>query len=47
MDDFEYDEGSDVDNWEAEQVFQDEQFEREDDWICNTSCCGNNCCCGC
>jgi hypothetical protein len=31
--DFEYDEGSDVDNWEAEQVFQDEQFEREDDWL--------------
>ena len=30
MDDFDgYDEGSDVDNWEAEQCFQDERLERE------------------
>ncbi len=25
MDEFEYDEGSDIDNWEAEQVFQDHE----------------------
>ena len=37
MDEYEYDEGSDVDNWEAEQVFQDregvdDENEPEDDW---------------
>ena len=29
MDEYEYDEGSDIDNWETEQVFQD--HEEEDD----------------
>jgi hypothetical protein len=31
-DDFGYDEGSDVDNWEAEQCFQDQCLEGEQDW---------------
>lgn len=30
-DDFDYDEGSDVDNWEAEQCFQDQQAEAGED----------------
>jgi hypothetical protein len=29
MDEYEYDEGSDIDNWETEQVFQD--HEEDDD----------------
>jgi len=28
---YEYDEGSDVDNWEEEQVFQDQLAEREEE----------------
>ena len=36
MDEFEfdYDEGSDIDNWEDEQVFQDDALERQacEDW---------------
>jgi hypothetical protein len=31
-DDYGYDEGSDIDNWEAEQVFQDQQAEQAEDW---------------
>jgi hypothetical protein len=35
--DYEYDEGSDVDNWEDEQVFQDgcaeNDFDEDDDYI--------------
>ena len=27
MDEYEYDEGSDLDNWETEQVFQDHEWE--------------------
>jgi len=30
-DEYEYDEGSDIDNWEDEQVFQDSVVEREED----------------
>lgn len=29
---YEYDEGSDIDNWEAEQCFQDQQAEAREDW---------------
>ena len=31
-DDFGYDEGSDIDNWEAEQCFQDQQAEAREDF---------------
>jgi len=31
MNGYEYDEGSDVDNWEAEQVFQDQLAEKEEE----------------
>lgn len=31
-DDYGYDEGSDIDNWEAEQVFQDQQAEQAAEW---------------
>lgn len=31
-DDYGYDEGSDLDNWEDEQVFQDTQAELREDW---------------
>ena len=31
-DDYGYDEGSDLDNWEEEQVFQDTQAELREDW---------------
>ena len=30
MDEYEYDEGSDLDNWETEQVFQDNQQDKKD-----------------
>ena len=30
---YEYDEGSDVDNWEDEQVFQDKEWEDPQDFI--------------
>jgi len=29
---YEYDEGSDVDNWEEEQVFQDQLAEKEEEY---------------
>jgi len=35
MDEYEYDEGSDIDNWETEQVFRD--HEEEDDEEENTA----------
>ncbi len=35
--DYDYDEGSDLDNWEAEQVFQDTQAEARDGWACDES----------
>ena len=31
MDEYEYDEGSDLDNWETEQVFQDNQQDKKDE----------------
>jgi len=31
MDEYEYDEGSDIDNWETEQVFRDNEGEDEED----------------
>jgi hypothetical protein len=31
MDEYDYDEGSDIDNWESEQVFQDTILEREEE----------------
>ena len=31
MNGYEYDEGSDVDNWEEEQVFQDQLAEKEEE----------------
>jgi hypothetical protein len=34
-DDYGYDEGSDIDNWEAEQVFQDQQAEGQEGWACD------------
>lgn len=30
MDEYEYDEGSDIENWETEQVFQDYVLETQD-----------------
>jgi len=31
---YEYDEGSDIDNWEDEQVFQDQMWEAEqEEWL--------------
>jgi len=30
MDEYEYDEGSDIDNWETEQVFRDHEGEEDD-----------------
>ena len=32
MNGYEYDEGSDVDNWEEEQVFQDHEGEEEEEF---------------
>jgi hypothetical protein len=31
MDEYEYDEGSDLDNWETEQVFRDNEGDDEED----------------
>jgi hypothetical protein len=31
MDEYEYDEGSDIDNWEDEQVFQDREGDEDDE----------------
>lgn len=31
MDEYEYDEGSDIDNWETEQVFRDNEGEDDED----------------
>jgi hypothetical protein len=33
MDEDYYDEGSDIDNWEDEQVFQDHEGEEDDGWL--------------
>ena len=30
---YEYDEGSDLDNWEEEQVFQDHEERDEEEWL--------------